>query len=243
VGGHARLRRLRRRAAGVLAGRGGEDEGWKVNPAADLHGRCFGDLVVLDRAPTPDGARGCWWRCECECGLVVHRSSSALLTGERRGAAPACHECGREVAGGRAFARRARRQEQMHAHLADLWASDQTLWTWRDELAMREDVLMALEREFGPIDDAPALPLMTLGLCSGADVLAAKDADLDIAKAQESAALRRAVEQEATERRDVDLWKASMRAQVGEGREERRKRALGMVRADLARARALGMVP
>ena len=52
--------------------------------AADLKGRAFGRLTVLERAPQGERGRGVWWRCRCSCGQVRSIRADNLTTGTVR---------------------------------------------------------------------------------------------------------------------------------------------------------------
>lgn len=56
----------------------------KYNEKYDLTGKCFGRLVVLERAePPPDVKyqRATYWRCQCDCGNVVVIRRNSLTSG------------------------------------------------------------------------------------------------------------------------------------------------------------------
>lgn len=51
--------------------------------AEDLTGRTFGELRILERASTPEGRSGRWWKCLCSCGKEVQVQGTLLRSGRK----------------------------------------------------------------------------------------------------------------------------------------------------------------
>lgn len=47
-------------------------------------GNRYGRLTVIGRAPTPEGKRGAYWRCHCDCGQYIVTSGNRLRMGATR---------------------------------------------------------------------------------------------------------------------------------------------------------------
>ena len=47
----------------------------------DETGNRYNRLTVIERAPTPKGKYGGWWKCKCDCGNEVLVASSSLRKG------------------------------------------------------------------------------------------------------------------------------------------------------------------
>jgi hypothetical protein len=118
-----------------------------TKPRAVWPGDRFGELTavrILDS--TSQGHR---WLLRCECGGWAVRVTSRLNLALRSGRHLACRTCDEEYRRGRtAFLRELQRE-----WFRSLWAETRSLYTERDEQAMADSVLTALEAEFGDVFD------------------------------------------------------------------------------------------
>lgn len=119
----------------------------------DLAGQRFGELVVLEKTGRYQGSTG--WKCECDCGKTTIKSSRYLRDRPGAHSNAACDTCADELrAGKRIF-----KNDIIQARQRDYFEDRGTLYTGEYTIAMMEDVWAALEKEFGPVVDEPALPL------------------------------------------------------------------------------------
>jgi hypothetical protein len=58
-------------------------------PVINLVGQKFGKLTVLERAPSRPNVRGAFWKCKCDCNLIIVTAAGDL----KRGHTTQCRLC------------------------------------------------------------------------------------------------------------------------------------------------------
>ena len=61
-----------------------EADGMQMSGAKDMAGQRVGRLSVLTRAEKPQGGRGAYWLCRCDCGSERVVKGSKLRLGESK---------------------------------------------------------------------------------------------------------------------------------------------------------------